>query len=262
MIKKFMILGLILLICFLAQTGSQAAEKQVIAGAGPSTRIVELFFEAYGKLPEGGDYSFEIPPKSIKHSGGIKACESFVFGRTGRPLNEEEKKMNKDEIILGQIPVSIVAGSEAGIAKMTIQQLEGVVTGKIRNWKEIGGADKEIQVIGREETEAIFTILKEKHPFFKGAKFSQVFQKDEAIVNYMKSPKGKYAVAFGAKSNFENIAEVQIVAVEGLRAGAALGLVYDLGKKDHPLVKSVKAYAGSKSWVKVITDAGYLPPEG
>lgn len=235
-----------------------ASEMQIIAGAGPSTKIVKMFFEEF---PDSSAYSFEVPPKSIKHAGGIKASGTNIFGRTGRPLNEKEKSLNKDEIPLAQIPVAIVVGQDTGVTKIDLKQLEEIITGKIENWKDLGGSDHKITVIGREPTEALFTILKVKYKFFADAKFDRVFKKDEAIVNLMMSPIGKYAIAFGAKPNFENVETARILSIDGFRVGVSLGLVYDLSNSDHALVNSVKTYASSEEWSKTVIAAGYLPPE-
>ncbi len=260
--KKYLVL--LMVVCFgllVLPNDGHAQEKQVIAGAGPSTKIVQMFFEEFAKYPEGKPYSFEVPPKSIKHAGGIKASETYVFGRTGRPLNEKEKKLNKEEIFLARIPVSIVVGPDTGVTQLDMKQLEDIITGKVDNWKAVGGADQKILVVGREPTEALFTILKANYPFFKSAKFEKVFEKDNAIVNFMKSSQGKYAIAFGAKPNFEKVKEVTMVAIDGLRVGVSLGLVYDQSNGGHPLVKAVKTYASSENWAKTVTGAGYLAPE-
>ncbi len=38
------------------------AEKQVIAGAGPSTNVVQLFVEKFAIDPAVSDYQFTVPP--------------------------------------------------------------------------------------------------------------------------------------------------------------------------------------------------------
>ncbi|BBO69016.1 hypothetical protein DSCA_29460 [Desulfosarcina alkanivorans] len=241
-------------------TTGYAKEKQVIAGAGPSTNIVKMFFESFSTLPDGQPYVFEVPPKSIKHAGGIKASGTYVFGRTGRPLNAKEKQLNKGEIFLAQIPVAIVVGKDTGVTRLDMKQLEAIITGQVGNWRAVGGADHEIFVVGREPTEALFTILKGKYPLFNQAKFDKVFKKDNAIVNFMKSPHGKYAIAFGAKPNFENTDEFKMVAIEGFEVGVSLGLVYDQSNDGNQLVNAVKTHARSHSWAKTVSDAGYMPP--
>ena len=158
-----MVTALIVSLCPLSV--SKANEKQMVYGAGPSTKIVELFFNEFEKQPSCSDYTFEVPPKSVKHAGGINASGKYLFGRTGRPLNDKEKAMNKEEIFLGQVPIAIAVGSGTGVTSLTMDQVEKIVTGQYSNWQEVGGADAEIINTGREGKEALFSILKTRDPF-------------------------------------------------------------------------------------------------
>lgn len=238
-----------------------AAEKQVVAGAGPSTKIVQLFFEKFSTLPEGEPYEFLIPPESAKHAGGIRCSSNYVFGRTGRPLNAKEKEMNKGEIFLAQIPVAFAVGAGVGVDRLNMSQLEKIFTGQIKNWQEVGGPDAAILLLGREQTEALFTILKSKYAFFNNLAFDKVFKKDGHVINFLKSPQGEYAIGFGAAPNFEGVEGLKTVAVEGFSVGVSVGLVYDLSNSEHPLVKSVATYSRSDGWRETIIATGFMAPE-
>ena len=168
--------------------------------------------------------------------------------------------MNKGEFFLARIPVSIAVGAGVGIKQLTLNQLEEIITGKATNWKAFGGPDVEIQALGREPTEALFTVLKSKYSFFESAKFSKVLKKDNQIINYLKTEVGKYAIGFGAKPNFEKVDGIQILPVKDFTAGVSVGLVYDLSNQGHPLIPAVKEYVNSKDWADVITGAGFFPP--
>ena len=256
---------LLVLALFFLQTATTAfsAEvdsKQFVHGAGPSTRLVQLFFTEFAKLPAAQGYSFEIPPKSVKHAGGIKSSAKYLFGRTGRPLNEEERKMNKGEIILGQVPVAFVVGAETGVTSLGLGQLEKIMSGGSTNWKEVGGVDAPITTVGREEGEAVFMALKEKYPFFRSAQFSQTFAKDDDVVAFVQNVHGKHALAFGAVSNFEGKEGIVVLTIPGFALGLKLGLVYDLANQDKPLVKAVAEYAGSPEWSAIAVANGFFAP--
>lgn len=237
-----------------------AREKQVVAGAGPSTKIVEKFFTEFAKLPTAKDYEFSVPPKSAKHAGGIKASAHYVFGRTGRPLNPKEKKLNKEEIFLARIPVVFAVGNGVKTESLTLEQLEKIITGKYNNWKEVGGDDANIVVLGREKTEAVFTVLKSQYGFFESSVFSKVYRKDDLVVNFLKSPNGVHAIGFGAEPNFRDVGNVRIIKVRDFSAGVSVGLVYDMSNKNLPLVNAVADYADSEQWAEIISAEGYLPP--
>lgn len=247
---------LIIAACFLVSV-SYAKETIVVAGAGPSTKIVSLFFENFSKHPAALDYNFVIPQESAKHAGGIKHSFNNLFGRTGRPLNDVELGYDRREIFLAMMPVIFATGKEVKVPILSMHELERVFRKEITNWSKFGGPDAEIVTVGREPTEALFTELKRYYKFFRQARFDKVLNKDDEVVNFLESPKGWYAISFGAKTNLSHLNEVHIR--EDLNTGVRLGLVY--GKKDenHPLVLAVKEYARSDEWRSIVKKSGAYP---
>jgi len=256
---KFILIRVITILSLFSSIPIVAAQDkiQMIAGAGPSTKVATLFAKKFGALLDNSEYKFFVPEKSIKHKGGIQASSRYLFGRTGRPLHKRERAMNKDEIILARIPIVFVTGRESGISSLTIQEIQEIFTGKISNWQEVGGNDIDIVVVGREPTEAIYSVIKSQSPIFGRARFSRVYQRDHQVVRFLKSPAGGNAVAFGAQTNFN---EINLIDVEGFSEGVEVGLVYDLKNSDHDLVKSAKRYAASKEWADAVKQIGLLPP--
>lgn len=237
---------------------SAQAEKQMIAGAGPSTKVVQLFVEKFASDPAARGYQFEVPPRSAKHAGGIKASSQYVFGRTGRPLNANEKSMNKDEIALSRIPIAFATGPDAKVSSLSMSQIEDLFSGKVAQWSEVGGSAGAVVLVGREPSEALFTVLKKAYPSFNDAKFSKVFKKDHQVVKFLQSPEGANAIAFGALPNFSGI---NVVEVDNFSAGVSVGLVYDLKSKEHPLVKAAQEFAATPEWADTVKLSGLLPPE-
>ncbi|SDX15803.1 phosphate ABC transporter substrate-binding protein [Paenibacillus sp. CF384] len=47
------------------------------------------------------------------------------------------------------IPFAAITNSNVGISSLSTEQLQGIFSGKITNWKEVGGADKDIIVVNR-----------------------------------------------------------------------------------------------------------------
>lgn len=247
-------------LCGLFAISLQAAaqEKLVVMGAGPSTVVAQLFFDQISKHPGASKYIFEIDARSIKHAGGVRSSDTHLFGRTGRPLNDAERSQNKKEIFLARIPVSVVAGRKAGISQLTLAQLESIVTGKIRNWRDVGGADHPILLMGREPTEAAFSVLKSTYPFFSQAVFDETLTRDHQVVNFLRSPKGDYAISFGAKPNFDGM---PVMSIEGFDPSLSIGLVYDAKHSDHPLVQLVQAQAKGSAWQQLLKQTDFYPPE-
>ena len=254
--------GIIVLIVmgFWASVFAEEEKKHliVVAGAGPSTEIVKLFMKEFSKLPASRGYKFGVPLKSIKHFGGIKWSDTNLFGRTGRPLNRKEKKMSKGELFLAKIPIAFAVGTDAGITALKLSQLEGIFNGQISNWQQVGGSNANINILGRETTEAMFTALKRNYPFFEHVQFQKIYRKDHHIVNILRSRQGRHAIGFGAKPNFKN---ANIITVDGLSVGVNVGLVYDLNNENHPLIRTAVSFAKSDEWRKMVAkEPNFLYP--
>jgi len=248
----------VVLTLFAAGGTSVAVEQQTVAGAGPSTFIVQLFFEQFGNQAAARDYEFLVPERSAKHAGGIQCSNKNLFGRTGRPLSAAEKAANKEELFLAKVPIAFAVGSDVSVSKLSLDQLRGIFLGQISNWKEVGGGDAEIVLVGREPTEAFFTILKETYPFFANAQFVKVLNKDHQLVNFLESAQGKHAISFGARPNFTSL---KILQIEQLSAGVNVGLVYDRSVAEHPVVVAAKQYAQSSDWRESVSQVGLLPTD-
>jgi hypothetical protein len=150
--------------------------------------------------------------------------------------------------------LAIVVGEGVGVHSIAMQQLSDIITGKIKNWKTLGGPDQPIILAGREPSEAAFAALKKDYPFFNKAQFNHVFTRDHQIIKIINSSGGKYTLSFGARNNFE---EKNILHVEGFKSGIMAGLVYDVKNENHPLVNAAKKYSSGKEWRKLLTENGY-----
>jgi len=232
--------------------------KQMVSGAGPSTAVAQLFFQFLSKKPDVAGYHFYVPAASAKHAGGIKNSDDFLFGRIGRPFNEQEKQLGKIELFLAKVPFVFVVGPKVGLKKLTLAEVEAIFLGRVDNWKELGGPDAAITVIGREPTEAFYTSLKAAYPQFINASFDQVLKRDHDVVDYLKTDAGAYAIAFGAKPNFSF---VNILDVTGFEIGVNIGLTYDRKNAEHKIIKAARRFAESTEWRGGLSLLGLLPAD-
>ena len=246
----------------LASTGIVAANPDRVAepvyGAGPSTAIVKLFFEHFNNRPEAKGKAFFVPERSVKHAGGVRASGNHLFGRTGRPLSQKEKAKNKFEIVLGKIPVGFVTAAAVKLPPLSPSDINALFSGQVKNWKTLGGPDASVVLVGREKSEAVLTAMSEQFPILLNADYQKIFKRDHAVVNFLKTPAGRHAVAYGALSNFDGLNRVELVNVQ---LGVEVGLVVDRRNADHPLVEAVQEYAASMDWHLIASDAGYIATE-
>ena len=245
-----------LALLFLSCSPLWAEPVEVIAGAGPSTRVVKVFFQKFAKSEAAQQYRFIIPSQSAKHQGGIINADNFLFGRTGRPLAEFEKNLGKREIFLAKVPISFTAGRDVPKINLDMEDIRKIFQREIVNWNNFGGPDATIELVGRERNESIFGALKDEYPFFKQVIFDRVFHRDTEVVKFLESPVGRYSISFGATPNYQTTSRIK---VKGFNSGVAVGLVYDVINDNHPVVLAAKKYATSDEWKKKVLKNHMLP---
>lgn len=74
-------------------------------------------------------------------------------------LKDAGKAFKETKIALDALAVIVNSGNT--VSELTREQLEGIFTGKITNWKEVGGKDLKIIVYSRESSSGTFEFFKE-----------------------------------------------------------------------------------------------------
>ena len=83
---------------------------------------------------------------------GITAVQEGTcdIGLSSRALKDEEKAAGLKETVLAYDGIAIIVHPDNPVSDLTLEQLADIYTGKITNWKDVGGNDAEIVLIGRE----------------------------------------------------------------------------------------------------------------
>lgn len=145
-----------------AATPAQAGELPIV-GTGDGMEIFQALGREFSSL--NPDIKVVIPP-SIGSDGAVKAvlAGTSELGRVARPLTAEENGKGLAVKSVMRIPSVIIVHASANTTGVTGVQLHGIFSGKITNWKEVGGADQPIRVIVREEGDSVFKVLKATMP--------------------------------------------------------------------------------------------------
>ena len=85
-------------------------------------------------------------------TSGIQAVQEgrCDIGLSSRALKDEEKAAGLTETVLAYDGIAVIVNPANEVDDLTIAQIADIYTGKITNWSEVGGADAEIVLIGRE----------------------------------------------------------------------------------------------------------------
>lgn len=109
-----------------------------------ATAMNEAFMEKYPSV---------VAEAQFTGSGaGIEAVANGIvdIGNSSRNLKEEEKAKGLIENVVAIDGIGVITEKSNTIENLTKQQLIDIYCGKIKNWKDIGGNDSQIVVIGRE----------------------------------------------------------------------------------------------------------------
>ena len=167
------VLSLVLCIGLLAACGSEDTEPSTNPTANttePSTAPTQAAEELSGNVNVNGSTSMgdviaaltegfneANPDVTINYTGsGSGAGITGVLdgtcdlGLSSRALTDDEKSQGAVENIIALDGVAVVVNPENTVTDLTTEQIAQIFTGEITNWSELGGADAEIAVFGRE----------------------------------------------------------------------------------------------------------------
>ena len=142
--------GVVMVSGLVVGCGSGSSEEQgkiTISGSTSVGPTMEVLAEAYEK---NNDIKIEI--QQVGSSAGIKNTMEGTsdLGMASRDLKDEEAQ-SVEGTQMAIDGIAVVTNTANKVEDLTMDQVRDIFTGKITNWKEVGGEDSEIVVISREE---------------------------------------------------------------------------------------------------------------
>ena len=124
-------------------TGSVATD-----GSTSMKSVIGALGESFQNANSGVTFTYN-PTGS---GSGIQAVSEgrCDIGLASRSLKDDEKSSGLTGTVLAYDGIAVVVSPENPVSDLTIEQIADIYTGKITNWKDVGGSDAEIVLIGRE----------------------------------------------------------------------------------------------------------------
>lgn len=113
---------------------------------------MEKVIGALGEQFEADNEGVKFTYNPTGSGTGITAVSDGIcdIGLSSRALKDEEKSKGLKETILAYDGIAVIINNENTIDDLSLDDIAKIYTGEIKNWSELGGADAEIVVIGRE----------------------------------------------------------------------------------------------------------------
>lgn len=117
-------------------------------GSTSMEKVIGALGEAF--MATNDDVTFTYNPTGS--SSGITAVAEgrCDIGLSSRALKEDEKAQGLTETTLALDGIAVIVNPENPVDDLTLEQIAKIYTGEISNWKDVGGNDAEIVLIGRE----------------------------------------------------------------------------------------------------------------
>lgn len=93
--------------------------------------------------------------------GNTDIAMSSRMMKMSEKLKLQDAGKSAKEVTIAYDALAVVVNPSNKVSKLTREQLEGVFTGKITNWKEIGGDDMKIIAYSRESSSGTYEFFKE-----------------------------------------------------------------------------------------------------
>ena len=229
-------------------------------------------------------YMQKNPGATIQVTGGGSGVgiAALINGSTdiansSRPMKASEvDKLKQRYNTLGiEIPcakdgLSVFLNKGNKVSELTIAQIGAIFSGKITNWKDVGGADANIKLYGRENSSGTYVYFKDNVVKRDYSLTCQSLPGTAAIVNAVK--KDKYAIGYGGAAYAEGVKDCKVKKDD--KTPGVYPTAETIKNKTYPITRYLYMYLKSRptgetkkfvDWIlspegqKLITSVGYFP---
>lgn len=187
------------------------------------------------------------------------------IGNSSRKLKDEEAE-KLDATVVGLDGIALVVNPANKLEDITLEELAKVYSGEITNWKELGGDDKSIVVIGREDGSGTrdgfeSIVMGDKEP-----KYAQELESTGSVINAVATTDG--AIGYASLANVdETVKALKIGGVEATEENVKSGayevqrpfICATLKGSDNKLVKAYLDFILSEEGQALVLAQGAVP---
>lgn len=271
---------LILLLSILVIADYSAySQKLIIKGSDSILPLCQKVAEDYIKSNKNLNISVVGGGSGVGIAALIDGTTQIAMSSRPIKLNEklklQEAGCHYKEVKIAFDALSIIINPANKISQLTREQIEGIFTGKIKNWKEVGGQDMKIVAYTRETSSGTYDFFKD-----------HLLHRKNFAATCLNMP-ASGAVVQSVSQTKGSIGFVGLAYVD--KSVKAIGISYDKGKtfikptattaknktypiirplyfyysiKSEPSVKSFIAFVTSERGQLLVSQIGYISSDG
>lgn len=274
--KKYLALGLFAVAGWIGFGFRPANETITVKGSDTMVILAQRWAEIYMS---------KNPNVTIQVTGGGSGTgiSALINGTTdicnsSRPMKQAEKEKLKQryntlgvEIKVARDGLSVYVNENNPVKELTLEQLKLIYTGKITNWKEVGGPDARIILYTRENNSGTYVYFKDY--VLGGADYAATCQSmpgTASVVNAV--AKDKFGIGYGGAAYSKGIRSIAIKKTA--TSTAYEPTIENIKSGNYPISRFLYMYTRSKptgavkafiDWVlseegqSIVSKVGYFP---
>lgn len=184
--KIFGILMACILCLGLTACGGSGGNEESIKGKVSlnGSTSMEKFVNALSEAIKEEYPDLQLEAQFTGSGAGLEAlvAGSTDIGDSSRALTDEEKEKGLVENIVAIDGIATITNKNNTVKDLTTEQLSKIYTGEITNWKELGGKDQAIVVIGRESGSGTRSAFEELLKIENQCKYAQELNETGAVL--------------------------------------------------------------------------------
>jgi len=272
-IKKFAVIAILLGMVGFAF--APATNKIVVKGSDTLVILAQRWAEVYMK---------SNPSTAIQVTGGGSGVgiSALINGATdianaSRKMKPSEKDKLKAryntlgvEVACAKDGITVYLNPSNKVKELTIKQLGDMFSGKITNWKQVGGDDADIKLYGRENSSGTYVFFQENVVKGDYASNCQTLPGTAAVVNAVK--KDPNGIGYGGAAYAEGIEICKVKKDDNSPAYAANAET--IKNDQYPISRYLFMYLKNRptgemkkyiDWIlspegqKLVVEVGYFP---
>lgn len=197
-----------------AETTTDLSGSISMVGSTSMEKLANALSKAF--MEEHPDVT--VTAEFVGSGAGIEAVTNGTtdIGNSSRSLKDEEKAAGVVENVVAIDGIAVCVDPANEVADLTKEQLTNIYNGTVTNWKEVGGADEPIIVIGREAGSGTRGAFEELVDLVDGCKYANELDSTGAVIAKVASTPG--AIGYASLDALDD--SVKALSLEGVEATA------------------------------------------
>lgn len=262
--------GMVLQLTSCAASRAHAPSTIRLKGSDTMVTLTRLWAEEYMKLSPGISIY-------VEGGGSTTGIEALIRGKVdicmaSRPLraNEASRLLEKQghlgvSHLVAKDALSIYLHPENPVRNLAMEQIQGIFTGRIKNWKQVGGHDEPIMLVTRSPNSGTYLYFQE-HVLGEQAyaENTETVAGAEAMVAAVSAQRG--AIGYGGIAYGSGLVHSKVNGVaptaENVRNNSyaiARYLYFYTAKTPRGAVKAFIDWISSRAGQRLIKQIGFIP---